>query len=240
MKKQIFKENKKSVLLLELFIPQKDGKKQISIRGSGFIVTEDGKFVTSAHVYNNIPESKRKFLRVVVADKTNKKGITFFKKYGLNLLELDNENDIALMKIETKDDKTFPAVNSFGNLEEIAEGDDAVFVGFPLAIKLLEMGFGLTMSMTHCMISSVKRRAKDGSLHFYIVDTHINNGLSGSPLFSVENGELIGIAAGKIILNNFKTKDGQKVEVPANMGICRPINYVVDLINKNKEENKDE
>jgi len=87
------------------------------------------------------------------------------------------------------------------------------------------MQFGITMTTNKCIISSVKRRGVDGSLHFFMIDTHANNGSSGSPVFAAETGRLVGIVSGKIS-TRVPTPDGKMIDVPANMGICRPVNYI--------------
>ena len=66
----------------------------------------------------------------------------------------------------------------------------------------------------------------------HIIDTHINLGSSGSPVFSKKTGEIIGIASGRIgtkipIPNQSENK---AIEISANLGICRPVDYLKDLI----------
>ena len=98
---------------------------------------------------------------------------------------------------------------------------------------MLGIGFGITITTNKCIVSSIKRRGIDGSSHFFLVDTHTNNGSSGSPVFSVDSGEVIGIVSGKIS-SRIPGPNGQIVDIPANIGICRPIKYAVELVNKNK------
>ena len=142
---------------------------------------------------------------------------------------MDEENDLALMQIiSNKND--FKAITNFGDAEKVKEGDEVVFIGYPLATQLLGMGFGITMSANHCIISAVKRRGKDGSLHFFMVDTHINKGSSGSPVFLKESGEVIAVTNARISHTIFLPEKKIKFDIPANMGICRPINYAIKLI----------
>lgn len=229
---KIIEQNKKSIILLDIVIPQKDGKSKISIRGTGFIVSKDGKFITCAHLYNNIPENERQYLGTKIPTEKDEKGITHYNRFNVQLLEIDNENDIALMKISSEENN-FKPIQRIDDSEAVREGDRVLFLGYPLALELLQMRFGITMSASECIIGSIKRRGVDGSLHFYIVDTHINNGLSGSPLFSVNTGRVIGIASGKIS-SKVSLPDGKVIDTPANMGICRPTRYIKDLIEKNK------
>jgi len=230
---EIIEKNKKSIILLDIVIPGENNQSRISIRGTGFIVSEDGKFITCAHVYNQIPENERQFFGVKVPAKTDEKGITFYDRYKVELVNMDKENDIALMQIVSDNNIKFGSVFGLGDPSLIKEGDEVMFLGYPLALELIKMGFGITMSANKCIISSIKRRGKDGSLHFFMVDTHINNGSSGSPLFSVDTGKIIGVASGKISAK-VPSPGGKQIDVPANMGICKPSNYIKNLININK------
>lgn len=227
---EIIEKNKDSIILLEIAIPQQDGKVRRGIRGTGFIISKDGKFITCAHVYDKIPENERDFLGAMVPEKTDEKGITYYKRHKIELLKMDKENDIALMKIDSENNSSFKAIEKFGDSDSVKPGDEVIFLGYPLAMELIMMGFGLTMNADQCIISSIKRRGQDGSLHFFMVDTHINSGSSGSPVFSKNLGKAIGIASGKIS-SKIPLQDGKHADIPANIGICRPINYANNLIN---------
>ncbi len=214
---QIIEKNKNSIILVALYIPGDNNQGKVSIRGTGFIISPDGQFITCAHVS--------------VPGRTDEKDITTYDRYKAKLLKMDEENDLALMQIISSSEKEFEFIQNFGDSESVKQGDEVVFMGYPLATELLGMKFGITMSANHCIISSVKRRAKDGSLHFFMVDTHINNGSSGSPVFLKDNGEVIGVTSGKIS-QRILPPGGKTFDIPANMGICRPVNYVKNLISE--------
>ena len=229
---EIVEKNKNSVILLALFIPGEGNQGRISIRGTGFIVSKDGKFITCRHVYEKIPQNELPYLEISVAGKTDEKGITHYDRYKIDIskTKIDEENDLALMQIiSDKNDFEPIKIEDFGNSELVKEGDEVIFIGYPLATELLGMQFGITMSTNHCIISSVKRRRIDGSLDFFMVDTHINKGSSGSPVFLKDTGKVIGIASGKISAK-INAPDGKILDIPANMGICKPANYAVNLI----------
>jgi len=227
---EIIEKNKNSIILVALYIPEagEKNKGKVSIRGSGFIISPDGKFITCAHVYKKIPSNELPYLEVSVPGRIDEKGITHYDRYKVKLLKLDEENDLALMQI-ISDKNNFEVTERFGDSESVKEGDEIVFIGYPLATELLGMKFGITMSTNHCIISAVKRRGIDGSLHFFIIDTHINNGSSGSPVFLKDTGKIMGIASGRIS-TKITTPDGKIFDVPANMGICRPAKYAINLI----------
>ena len=231
---EIIEKNKKSIILIALYIPEKEDKNKgkLSVRGTGFIVSSEGEFLTCGHVYKQIAENDLPYLEASVPDKTDEKGITHYNRYKVKLLKMDEENDLALMKIVSEKKKNdFPTVSEFGDAELVQEGDEAVFMGYPLATELLRMKFGITISTSHCIISSIKKRGADGSLHFFMIDAHINNGSSGSPVFLQDTGKIIGIASARIS-SKVSLPDGKVIDVPANMGICRPIKYAFHLIKK--------
>ncbi len=228
---KIIEKNKNSVILLRIVIPGPDSQTQLSIRGTGFIVSADGKFITSHHVYKEIPEDQRQYLEAQIPDRTEE-SVTHYERFGVELLKIDEENDVALMRIKNIDDKVFIPIQAIGDAERVKEGDEVILLGYPLATELLAMGFGITMSANHCIISSIKRRSADKSLHFLMADTHINNGSSGSPVFLKETGEVVGIASARISnrIQTDPTNQSKFADIPANMGICRPINYAKKLI----------
>lgn len=229
---EIIKKNKNSIILIALYIPEpgKMNQGKVSIRGTGFIISRDGKFITCGHVYKQIPQNELPYLEVSVPGKTDEKGITNYDRYKVKLLKIDEENDLALMQI-ISDKNDFEIIGGFGDSESVREGDEVVFIGYPLATELLGMKFGITMNTNHCIISSIKRRGVDGSLHFFMVDIHINKGSSGSPVFLKDTGKVIGIASGKISAR-IPMPDGKILDIPANMGICRPSQYINNLISK--------
>ncbi len=229
--KKIINKNRNAVILVDLQMPGEGTQKKISIRGTGFIISEDGKFITNAHVYKQILENELQYMGVSVPAAIHEKKFMQYERYPIKLLKLDEENDIALMQIVS--DKKFETVGEIGDSESVSEGEEVIYIGYPLAIEMLNMGFGITMTTNKCIISSIKRRGVDGSLHFFLIDSHVNNGSSGSPVFSVETGKIIGIISAKIS-SKIPIPGGMVADIPANMGICRPIKYAIELIDKNK------
>lgn len=225
---KIIEKNQNSIVLIDVQIPGEGTQRKISVRGTGFIISPDGKFVTCGHVYKQIPENEKQYLGVSVMGKTDEKNILHYDRFGVRLLKIDEENDFALMQI-VSDKNDFKVIDKIGDSEKVKEGDEVLFIGYPLATEFLSMGFGITMTTNQCIISSIKRRGIDGSLHFFLIDTHTNNGSSGSPVFSKNTGEVIGIVSGKISAR-IPTPDGKILDIPANIGICRPAKYIENLL----------
>ncbi len=224
---EIFKKNYKAILLLRLFVPGENNQSKVSVRGTGFIVSEDGKFITNTHVYKEIPEGERQCLEAQIFAK-EEKGIVYYRSLKIELLKMDEINDLVLMKLKDDTGAVFDTVAKIGDLEKVEEGNELLSLGYPLATEMLSMNFGVTLSLGHSIISSIKRR-QDASLDFFMIDAHVNNGSSGSPIFLKSTGEVIGVVSGRISQKTI-LPDNKLVDIPANLGICRPINYIKKLL----------
>ena len=227
---KIIEKNRNAIVLIDVQIPKDANQKTIGIKGTGFIVSEDGKFLTNAHVYNQIQENELQYAGVSLPGKTDEKGRQNYERYSIKLLNIDEENDVALLQI-IAEGKKFQTIEQLGDSEKIYEGEEIIYTGYPLATEMLQMGFGITMTTNKCIVSSIKRRGVDGSMHFFLIDTHTNNGSSGSPAFDQDSGKVIGIVSAKIS-SKIPAPDGKIIDIPANIGICRPIKYAIELINK--------
>jgi len=230
---KIIKDSGPSVVLIELVINNEPNSSQgqLSVRGTGFIISKSGEVATCAHVYDQIPENQRQYLMINIPDQVDNNRILNYRRFKAELSRVDKEHDLAILKIQGSGDYIFNPINNFGDLSDVVEGDDLLILGYPLATELISSGFGITMTADQCIASSIKRRSIDGSLDFFMVDTHINNGSSGSPVFLKSTGEIVGVASGKVISARVPMPDSKTVvEIPANIGICRPINYLKELI----------
>ena len=223
----IFKKNKSAIVLFLLDLPNHT----ISIRGTGFIIDDGGKVFTNAHVYNEISEADRQYLKTFVWE-DDKNGIAEYKLHSVSLMKKNDEDDVALFQLGNSSDSknTYCAIQAIDSVD-VSEGEELVFLGFPLATELMAMGLGITLTINKCVVASVKRKAIDGSIHFYFVDTHINAGSSGSPIFSSQTGKVIGIVSGTINQTIVLPKEvsPNPIKIPANIGVCRPIKNALNL-----------
>ena len=141
-------------------------ERKASSLGSGFIINKNGTIITNNHVINNAED-----IIVRVGD----------KEYEAKVLGADPYSDLAVLKIDTKDEFT-PV--KFGNSDKARVGDWVVAIGNP---------FGLGGTVTSGIISA---RNRDINLtrydDFIQTDASINQGNSGGPLFNLE-GDVIGI-----------------------------------------------
>ena len=138
--------------------------------GSGFILSEDGKILTNAHV-------------VAGADTvtvTLKDGRSFEGR----VLGSDPATDVAVVKIE---ENNLPIV-TLGDSDRLQAGEWAIAIGNPL---------GLDNTVTTGIISATGRSSReigvtDKRVNFIQTDAAINPGNSGGPLIDAD-GNVIGI-----------------------------------------------
>tara|TARA_B100000963_G_scaffold267818_1_gene236024 strand:- start:1110 stop:2513 length:1404 start_codon:yes stop_codon:yes gene_type:complete len=163
-------------------------ERQASSLGSGFVIKTNGTVVTNNHVIAGADD-----ILVRVGD----------KEYKAKVIGADPYMDIAVLKMETKDQ--FKPVR-FGDSDSARVGDWAVAIGNP---------FGLGGTVTAGIISA---RNRDINLtrydDFIQTDASINQGNSGGPLFNLK-GEVIGINTA-IIAPGQSGSIGIGFAIPAN------------------------
>lgn len=167
------------------------GKRDVEVYGSGFIISKDGYILTNNHVISDAKEVK-----VVLMDGSEFKG---------EVLGRDPTIDVAMLKIDPG--KRILPILKFGDSDKIEVGDIIIAIGNP---------FGLDGTVTQGIVSA-KGRYNIGinSLENFIqIDAAINPGNSGGPLINL-NGEVIGI--NDAILSNTQQFAGIGFAIPVNM-----------------------
>lgn len=137
--------------------------------GSGFIVSEDGRIITNAHVVEGSD----------TVQVTLKDGRTFEGK----VLGSDPVTDVAVIDLEANDLPTLSVSNA-----ELLPGEVAIAIGNPL---------GLDNTVTVGIVSATGRTSgqvgiPDQRVNFIQTDAAINPGNSGGPLLNAK-GEVIGM-----------------------------------------------
>lgn len=163
--------------------------------GSGVIIDAKGFIVTNNHVIDGADR-----IDVVLDDR---------RRFEATLIGKDPTTDLAVLKIETKEDLPFL---SFGNSDQVRVGEWVLAVGNP---------FDLTSTVTAGIVSAKGRninilRRNDGMgiESFIQTDAAVNPGNSGGALINT-NGELIGINTA--IATNTGSYAGYAFAVPANL-----------------------
>ncbi|MCF3936030.1 Do family serine endopeptidase [Acuticoccus sp. M5D2P5] len=141
-----------------------------SVLGSGVIVDASGLVVTNAHVVRSARE-----IRVAFND---------HREYPATLLLKDERTDLAVLKIETEEETTFPFV-TLGDPAALEVGDLVLAFGNP---------FGVGQTVTQGIVSALARTqvGVSDSRFFIQTDAAINPGNSGGALIDMA-GRLVGI-----------------------------------------------
>jgi serine protease Do len=175
--------------------------------GSGFIVSPEGKIITSRHVVEN-----GSFIYSVITDE----GLTF----PVEAIYKDPDNDIAIIKIDPVAFGSNLHALSLADSSHLELGQSVIAIGTPMG--------ELQNTVTTGIISGLGRGIVAGSQYEGLVarlenviqtDAAINPGNSGGPLLST-SGEVIGV-------NTAIASEGQ------NISFAIPSNIVSNIIANN-------
>jgi len=144
--------------------------------GSGFIVTDDGLIVTSAHAVGQE-------LSVIVRVVNDRSWVLGHRGW---VLGRDETTDLAVIKIYSR--LPFQPME-LGNANSIHEGDEVIALGFPLGNV-----FRQDYMVTGGIVSS--RRTYDG-VEMLQTEGAIDPSNSGGPLLNI-NGQVIGVNTSKL------------------------------------------
>ncbi len=160
-------------------------------QGSGFILNKDGLILTNNHVIDNAQR-----VEVTLSNK---------KKYKAQVLGVDKNHDLALIKISNVPDLTAATLS---DSQSLIVGQRVYAIGNP---------FGLSGTMTRGIISAIRsiRGPQNNPIEDAIqTDAAINPGNSGGPLLN-SKGEVIGVTT--LIANN-------GADQSSGIGFAIPIN----------------
>ena len=178
------------ISLEDLMFGRKQDKMQIGT-GSGVIISADGYIITNAHV---IDEAEK----ILITTNDN-------KEFEAKLIGSDEQNDIALLKIETENNLPYAV---FGDSDSTKIGEWVLAIGNP---------FNLTSTVTAGIISA-KARNLDitgrTTQSFIQTDAAVNPGNSGGALVNTM-GQLIGINTA--IQSQTGSYIGYSFAVPSNI-----------------------
>ncbi len=203
--------------------------KQITILGSGFCVSSDGKILTVAHLYNQLNDEQRKKLAAFVITEEGKNDFQRYQWMPIKLINKIDNHDMALFQVDNYKGTLLKKIE-IGDSESVEIGQDAYFIGFPYAAQLMNDGFGVTLITNKTMISNIK---KDGASPkhertWFILDAISNPGNSGCPLIDSRTNKVIGIMA---ITFRMGSQIQKELDIKEPMHICgaKPVNLAKSL-----------
>ena len=162
--------------------------------GSGVIFSDDGYIVTNLHILSGNNINVR---------------LNNGKNFSANIIGIDNNTDIAVLKI-ISDDKLNPI--QIADSQNIKVGDRVLAIGNP---------YGIGISVSNGIISATGRDYGNPYLQLIQTDAAINPGNSGGALIN-ENGNLVGI----------NSKIFSKTGAYQGIGFAIPSNIVVQIVSE--------
>jgi serine protease Do len=192
------------------FFPQRRYKEEIKGLGSGVIIDPTGYIVTNSHVVENATE-----IKVSLPDG---------RSFDGEIIALDPEEDLALLKINGKD---LPYAQ-LGNSDDLLIGEWVIALGNPFGFLIEDTKPTVTVGVISAVNREVRGRT-EGRVYKNMIQTDaaINPGNSGGPLVNIL-GEVIGINT--FILSHAGGSEG--------VGFAIPINRVKEFIEEAKKEIK--
>ena len=168
-------------------------------QGSGSVLDKNGHILTNFHVINGATQVD----------------VTLFNgnSYSAQLIGVDPNNDMAVLKIKAPEDELFPV--TFGDSARLKVGQRVYAIGNP---------FGLELTLSTGIISSLNRSLPSQSQNRMIkqviqIDAAINPGNSGGPLLD-SYGEVIGM----------NTAIASRSGDSAGVGFAIPVNTITRLL----------
>jgi len=200
------------------------------LTGTGFVVADGQHIVTNHHVVSTISDSRNEERYVVFVGHG-----TSSKIYSVEKVGLDKKHDLALLHFEGP---VLPAM-TINSRKSVREGETYAFTGFPIGAVL-----GL-YPVTHTGIISaitpfvtpmnsdrqlsayhIKQIRDTKPFNVYQLDAVAYPGNSGSPLFDIETGEVVGV------INSVLVKGTREsvLERPSGISYAIPALYINKLI----------
>ncbi len=155
--------------------------------GSGVIFSKEGYIVTNLHILNS------KNINVQLNNGKN---------YSANIIGIDKNADIAVLKISA--DENLNPIN-IANSDNLKIGDKVLAIGNP---------YGIGISVSNGIVSATGRDYGNPYLQLIQTDAAINPGNSGGALIN-ENGNLIGINSK--IFSSTGAYQGIGFAIPSNL-----------------------
>jgi len=202
------------------------------LMGTGFAVGSGQFIVTNAHVIpERLEEEKNEFLAVFVG--IGREAETRSAK----LVQTDEIHDLALLKVSGK---KLPAM-TLGRTDEALEGKLYAFSGFPIGAVLglypvTHRGIVSAISPVAIPVDTSKtldvqmiRRLRN-PYNVLQLDATAYPGNSGSPLYEIDSGRVIGVI-NKVFIKETKEK---VLEKPSGISYAIPVDFVRELLLKEK------
>lgn len=155
-------------------------KEMLKSSGTGFFIHKDGYIITNYHVVKNANNGN---IKITCINKNSN------ESYHAEILVVDKQNDLAILKITDKKFVPLAIVPYTFKFNISSIGEDCFVLGYPLISSM-----GKDIKLTNGIISS--KTGYDGNVSQYQISAPIQAGNSGGPLFD-KDGNIIGVVQAK-------------------------------------------
>ena len=165
-----------------------------AVKGSGFIISEDGYILTNFHVVEDALKGDLD-INVILHDGT---------RYKAEYVGGEADNDVAVLKIEAS------GLNAatLGDSDALRVGDAVFAVGNPTG----ELDFSMTSGRVSAKDRLIRTETSPAGVTMFQVDAPINSGNSGGPVYN-DQGQVVGIVTAKPASTGI---DGIGFAIPVN------------------------
>lgn len=200
---------------------------QFALRGTGFAIGNGNLVATNAHVLPDVIDTEGASLVVRTSEAQLRPA---------QMVAIDRQHDLAILRIDGAKLPALPLRNS----ESVREGQSVGFTGFPIGGAL---GFspvthrGMVSSITPIALpggnaqglnEKLIRQLKNGTFNIFQLDATAYPGNSGSPVFDVDNGEVIGV----INMVFIKGSKESALSAPSGISYAIPANHLKSLMDQ--------
>lgn len=203
------------------------------MHGTGFVVGDGNSVATNAHVVANIPSVEGTSLVILARLSSGE-----LQQRRARTAAVDKEHDLAVLRI---DGPPLPKL-VLRSSDSVREGQSVAFTGFPIGGAL-----GFSPVTHHGIVSAVTpialptptaqqlnekliRRLKSGTFNIFQLDATAYPGNSGSPVFDVDGGEVIGV----INMVFIKSTKEAVLSQPSGISYAIPANFLLPMLSPNQ------
>lgn len=203
-----------------------------AFRGTGFVVRDGTLVATNAHVVPAVLDPARLETLVVMIPVPGRPGDA--ERREARVLKIDRDHDLAVLRVSGP---PLPALK-IAPATAVLDGNASAFTGFPIgaALGLVPVTHRATVSAVTPIAlpgpnaghldAAIVRRLGGSSFNVLQLDATAYPGNSGSPLYDVETGEVIGIINMVMIKNTRETLLSQ----PSGISFALPSEYLTSLL----------
>ena len=210
---------------------QKTRSPAFAFRGTGFAVGDGTLIATNAHVLPDVLQTENLESLVVMVAGVDGRGP---QPREAKTVAIDRQHDLALLRVTGT---PLPAMR-LGNPADVREGHSVAFTGFPIGgvLGIFPVTHrGMIASITPIALPGVTsqqlderllRRLQSGTFPVFQLDATAYPGNSGSPLYDIETGAVVGIM-------NMVFVRGTKEAVlsqPSGISFAVPVQFLQELL----------